>query len=598
VEAGGSLLGRYRLRARLGAGGMAEVFRAWQELPGGLRRGVVIKKIRPERLRAPGEAARFREEARVSLGLNHPHIVQVYDYGEEDGQPYLVLEEVTGPSLAALGAALTRQRQLLPPDEALLLAADLAAALDHLHGVCDETGRPIGLVHRDLCASNVLLTRRAEAKLADFGVSRAAGVDQPVEGHLSTMAPEQLGGRAVGPAADLWALGVVLWELLTGQRLLGPEAPSGGRAPGSPAPDAAAWRARLDARLAAGPLPAPSSRRAALPDGVDALVGMLLDPEPRARPSASAAHAELLRLVGPPLLPRLRLAERIAALCPPLPEGEAAEGPPPSDEEAATVVAPAAAERSASTAPPAPAPALTHSHTAGSLHQPPRRAALPLAGGAAVLAVVLAVFAATRPGDRAAPRQDDAAAVILGQTSPAQGAVAPRTAEAPPAAPPSASAPPAPTPPTAPAPPAPPAAAPPAPPAAAPPAAPTPAPATASPAPSSSSAAPAAPPKPAPKPTPATATAAAVPAPAPPPAPPPAPAEAAPAMLSVRVEGDFAWFTIDGQRQRKPVKGLSLPLAPGRHTVEAELRTSGEVIRRVVELRGGETTSLQIEAPQ
>ncbi|MBL8614642.1 MAG: serine/threonine protein kinase [Deltaproteobacteria bacterium] len=586
MEGAATLLGRYRLRARLGAGGMAEVFRAWQELPGGLRRGVVIKKIRPERLRAPGEAARFREEARVSLGLNHPHIVQVYDYGEEDGQPYLVLEEVTGPSLAALGAALTRQRQLLPPDEALLLAADLAAALDHLHGLCDETGRPAGLVHRDLCASNVLLTRRAEAKLADFGVSRAAGVDQPIEGHLSTMAPEQLAGRAVGPAADLWALGVVLWELLTGQRLLGPEAPSGGR--GSPTPDAATWRARLEARLATGPLPAPSSRRAGLPDGIDALVGMLLDPEPRARPSASAAQAELLRLVGPPLLPRLRLAERIAALCPPLPEGEAAEGPPPTDEEAATVVAPAAAERSASTPPPAPAPA--HTHTAGSLHQPPRRATLPLAGGAAVLAVVVAVFVATRPDRSATPLQNDAVAVILNQTRPAEGAVAPVPPPA--AAPPSALAPPAPAAaaPAAAAPPAPdPAAAPPpvapraAPP---PPGVPAPAPVPAS----------AAPPQPAPKPAPATASTAPEPAPAP--MPPPAPAEAAPALLSVRVEGDFAWFTIDGQRQRKPVRALSLPLTPGRHTVEAELRTSGEVIRKVVELRGGETTSLQIEAPQ
>ncbi|MFM2245478.1 MAG: hypothetical protein RL071_1552, partial [Pseudomonadota bacterium] len=446
MEAGGSLLGRYRLRARLGAGGMAEVFRAWQELPGGLRRGVVIKKIRPERLRAPGEAARFREEARVSLGLNHPHIVQVYDYGEEDGQPYLVLEEVTGPSLAALGAALTRQRQLLPPDEALLLAADLAAALDHLHGVCDETGRPIGLVHRDLCASNVLLTRRAEAKLADFGVSRAAGVDQPVEGHLSTMAPEQLGGRAVGPAADLWALGVVLWELLTGQRLLGPEAPSGGRAHSSPAPDAAAWRARLDARLAAGPLPAPSSRRAELPDGVDALVGMLLDPEPRARPSASAAHAELLRLVGPPLLPRLRLAERIAALCPPLPEGEAGEAAP-ADDEAATVVAPASAAAPVpAPAPPAPPAAHTQTHTTGSLHQPPRRAAVPLAGAAAALAVVLAVFAATRAQTPPTPGANGAADVVLHHAPPAHSATASPAAPAPgssPAAAPPAAAPPA-----------------------------------------------------------------------------------------------------------------------------------------------------------
>ncbi|MFM2248913.1 MAG: hypothetical protein RL071_4988, partial [Pseudomonadota bacterium] len=106
-----------------------------------------------------------------------------------------------------------------------------------------------------------------------------------------------------------------------------------------------------------------------------------------------------------------------------------------------------------------------------------------------------------------------------------------------------------------------------------------------------------APAKPAPKATPAPVPAAAASA-APPPAPPPAPAEAAPATLTVRVEGDFAWFTIDGQRQRKPVRALSLPLPPGRHTVEAELRTSGEVIRKVVELQGGETTTVQIEAPQ
>ena len=124
MEAGGSLLGRYRLRARLGAGGMAEVFRAWQELPGGLRRGVVIKKIRPERLRAPGEAARFREEARVSLGLNHPHIVGYIGCCTDWPHLIIVTEYLPGGNIFDL---LYQDNKFVPAEVRLRMALQLVS---------------------------------------------------------------------------------------------------------------------------------------------------------------------------------------------------------------------------------------------------------------------------------------------------------------------------------------------------------------------------------------------------------------------------------------------------------------------------------------
>jgi serine/threonine protein kinase len=377
----GARLGRDELRERIGAGGMSEVYRALQHVPGGLKRSVVVKLIRPDRLAEPGAEDRFLDEARNSLGLQHPHIVAVHDFGREQGQWFLVLEEVSGPSLSALLAALARLSVPMAEDEALLIAADLAGALEHVHGQVDETGRLLGLVHRDLCAANVLLSRRAEAKLGDFGVSRVAGAGQPIEGHLATMAPEQLSGGAVGPPADVWALGVVLWEMLTGRRLFPQNSVS----------------EQLSV-VRAGPLPAPSTRRAGLRPGLDALLSLMLEADPRLRPSAAAVHVELMGLLGPTLAPRLALAERLAQLFPagPEPIGRGELSPGPADEAAATVMisrpssvsGPAAAPVGS----PEPAGRPEAADSTGSLQLPPRRlrALLPV-----VLASALVVIGAS-----------------------------------------------------------------------------------------------------------------------------------------------------------------------------------------------------------
>lgn len=585
----GARLGRYELRERIGAGGMSEVYRALQHVPGGLKRSVVVKLIRPDRLAEPGAEERFLDEARNSLGLQHPHIVAVHDFGREQGQWFLVLEEVSGPSLAALLVALARVSAPMAEDEALLIAADLAAALEHVHGQVDETGRLLGLVHRDLCAANVLLSRRAEAKLGDFGVSRVAGAGQPIEGHLATMAPEQLSGGAVGPPADVWALGVVLWEMLTGRRLFPQNSVS----------------EQLSV-VRAGPLPAPSTRRAGLRPGLDALLSLMLEADPRLRPSAAAVHVELMGLLGSTLAPRLALAERLAQLFPlgPEPLGRGEPSPGPTDEAAATVMI----SRPPSVSGPAAAPLSSPeaAGSTGSLQLPPRRlrALLPVVIASAFVVIGASAWVLRGQGPVGAPAPAAAPSEAPSEAPPSAPA-----ATAPPTAPPPTAAPAAPAeaiasaaPAAAPPPISPPAGTPTttsSTPTSAAPQAPSPAPAA------HSASAPTAAPAPTARPAPPTQTTPAPTPSAPPAAPTPAAAAAADApaaapavgVLDLRVEGDFAWFTVDGRRGKKASRSLHLELSPGKHLIQAELRTTGKVLSREVEIVAGEAQTLSLGGP-
>jgi serine/threonine protein kinase len=199
----------YEILDRLAPGGMGVVYRARQV---GLNRTVALKVIRAGGDAGPQERARFRVEAEAVAALSHPHIIQIYDYGEWDGRPYLVMEFAEGGSLAQrLGGRPT------PPSEAAALVETLARAAHFVH---DR-----GLIHRDLKPANVLLTDQGVPKLADFGLARRLGQDQgltrtgAVLGTASYMAPEQAAGdrHALGPAADVYALGAILYECLTGR---------------------------------------------------------------------------------------------------------------------------------------------------------------------------------------------------------------------------------------------------------------------------------------------------------------------------------------------------------------------------------------------
>jgi serine/threonine-protein kinase len=193
--------GRYRLVERLSGGGMADV---WLADDSQLDRSVVIKL-----LGAGADRARFEREARAVAALTHPNICLLYDYGAEDGRPYMVFEHLPGGTLEERVAS----GRPLPDDDAARIATEIAAALAHAHGQ--------GVVHRDLKPSNVLFDEEGRAKVADFGVARMSGAETLTEdgtliGTAAYMSPEQAAGRPATATSDVYAFGVVLYRMLTG----------------------------------------------------------------------------------------------------------------------------------------------------------------------------------------------------------------------------------------------------------------------------------------------------------------------------------------------------------------------------------------------
>ena len=203
VTDAGVLGGRYALRAVLGAGGMATVWRARDEVLG---REVAVKVLSPPWAADAGFLARFEREARHAAAVSHPRLVTVFDCGVDGGTPYLVMELVTGRTL----------RQVL--DAAGPLPAGRAAAI--AAAVCEglAAAHAVGLVHRDIKPANIILAG-GEAKILDFGIARAEGSAAGttagiVLGTAAYLSPEQAAGRPAGPQADLYALGCVLFEML------------------------------------------------------------------------------------------------------------------------------------------------------------------------------------------------------------------------------------------------------------------------------------------------------------------------------------------------------------------------------------------------
>ena len=200
-------LDRYSVDEVLGSGGMALVYRARDEE---LDRPVAIKVLADNLAADDAFRRRFLREARLAAQLAHPNVVQVYDSGEAAGRPYIVMEYVEGETLAALIA----QRGRLPPAEAVELALQVCSGLEHAHRA--------GLVHRDVKPQNLIIRGDGTIKIVDFGIARSAHGTQLTEtgsvlGTAAYLAPEQAAGEEVTPATDVYALGVVLYELLAGR---------------------------------------------------------------------------------------------------------------------------------------------------------------------------------------------------------------------------------------------------------------------------------------------------------------------------------------------------------------------------------------------
>ncbi len=273
ADVGHVLGGRYHLAELVGQGGMATIYRARDTKLG---RDVAIKVLRGEYGSDVSFLARFQREAQAAAQLNHPNVVAVFDYGQDPVGPYIVMELVTGGDLA--GAL--RERGPLPPTVAASIAQQVADALDAAHAR--------GIVHRDIKPSNVLLSTGGRVKVADFGIAQAftdaqltmTGVTM---GSVHYFSPEQARGEPVGTPSDIYSVGLVLYEMLTGQRAF-----TGGSA-------AEVAMARLSGRI-----PTPAAVRPDVPMALDAIVRWALQPDPRARPPAAELSAALGRFLADP----------------------------------------------------------------------------------------------------------------------------------------------------------------------------------------------------------------------------------------------------------------------------------------------------------
>ena len=267
-------IGAYELRGPLGTGGMGEVFLAWDTR---LARHVALKRIRPDLQTTPERRERFRREARAAAALNHPAIVRVYDLLEDEAGDSIVMEYVEGRSLARLMA-----EGQIGVARAVRLARQVAEGLASAHA--------LGFIHRDLKAENVMVTADGQAKILDFGLAKHSTIETADEsltregavlGTVRTMSPEQAGGEEVDARSDLYSLGVLLYEMLTGR------SPFQG---GSPL--------QIHRRvLTERPVP-PRLLRPELPAGLSDLVMALLEKDPARRLQSAAEVAEALERLG------------------------------------------------------------------------------------------------------------------------------------------------------------------------------------------------------------------------------------------------------------------------------------------------------------
>ncbi len=282
----GRRFGHYTLLERIAVGGMAEVWKARMTGVEGFQKTVAIKKILPHMTDHADFVSMFIDEAKLAAQLNHPNITHIYDLGKLGDDYYIAMEYVEGRNLRAILNDGRRQHRPLPVGLALLIAARLAAALDYAHRKRDFDDRELELVHRDVSPQNVLISDEGDIKLCDFGISKAvAKVSQTetgaLKGKLQYMSPEQAWGKPVDARSDIFSLGTLLFEMLTGQRLFTGDS------------ELSVLEAVRDCRVRS-----PREVRAEVPAAADALVLRALAARPEDRfATAGAMRQELDRIL-------------------------------------------------------------------------------------------------------------------------------------------------------------------------------------------------------------------------------------------------------------------------------------------------------------
>lgn len=298
--AGVSQFGPYALVRRLGRGGMAETFVATRTGPGGFAQEVCVKRILPALEEDASFVTQFEDEARVSTSLRHANIVSVLDFGVVEGLPYLALELVDGLDLYSLLEWHEERGERITSGLAVYLAGEIASALEHAHGK-----KPQAVVHRDISPSNVLVSRAGEVKLSDFGIakvlrsSKKATTTATIKGKVPYMAPEYAMEGRFDARSDLFALGVMLYEILAGRR------PYDGRTDLETLTFIQAGRRTPLADLCPGTLPA-----------FVAIVERLIDPAPERRFQSATELLDAIVEVAPPPTARKILGDLVKKVAP------------------------------------------------------------------------------------------------------------------------------------------------------------------------------------------------------------------------------------------------------------------------------------------
>ncbi|MGM0557575.1 MAG: protein kinase domain-containing protein [Myxococcota bacterium] len=248
--------GKYTLLRHLATGGMAEIWLAEQQGPGGFAKELVIKRILPQLADDEQFIEMFLDEARLVAQLSHPNIAQIYELGQEDREYYIAMEYIRGMDLAELLERCKRQRGFVPAETAVRIILGALQGLEFAHEATDRDGMALGIIHRDVSPHNIFVSNEGVPKLLDFGVAKAASQKSKtqtgaVKGKYAYMAPEQVQSEAIDRRVDVFAAGVVLYELLTGEKPFGEELAAVSNILNEPHTDPREYRTNIPEQLVA-----------------------------------------------------------------------------------------------------------------------------------------------------------------------------------------------------------------------------------------------------------------------------------------------------------------------------------------------------------
>ena len=216
--------GKFLLLGQVAVGGMAEIYKARFADPARQNIEIAIKRILPSYTEDEGFVTMFKDEGNIALRLNHPNIVKIYEVGEVNNDWYIAMEYIHGSDLRVLSDAAEKYNRRFTPTQVARIMCETSKALHYAHTSTDENGQPLNIVHRDCTPHNIMVTHSGGVKLMDFGIAKAASRATKtrvgtVKGKSSYMSPEQAKGRALDGRSDMFTLGTVIWEMLTGYRL-------------------------------------------------------------------------------------------------------------------------------------------------------------------------------------------------------------------------------------------------------------------------------------------------------------------------------------------------------------------------------------------